>query len=116
MASPGGAYREGLGIAALGVLAPVSALAALVLVVAGLGAGVLQTVGPASTTVDVPTARQGDAIAASGTVRAAALFSIPFGVAGLIMMMPLTGAIVLAGSVIAAPAVRGVSGVRRRSG
>ena len=103
-------FCAGLGIAALGVLAPMAAAAALTLIVAGLGAGILQTVGPAVTTVDVPAARQGDAIAASGTVRAAALFSTPFGIAGLITIVPLTSTIVLAGCAIAAPAARAVFG------
>jgi hypothetical protein len=71
---------ESTGLVALAAEAPWAAAA--LLAVSGLGAGALQTVGPAIATDSVHPEERGEAIAAAGTFRAAALFAAPLAVAG----------------------------------
>jgi MFS family permease len=78
--------------------------AAALLAVSGLGAGALQTIGPAIATDSVHPEERGEAIAAAGTFRAAALFAAPLAVAGAIAVIPLTVAMGLTGALIAASA------------
>ena len=80
-------------------------IAATLLAVSGLAAGALQTVGPALATDAVHPDEAGDAIAASGTFRAGALFAAPLGVAGLLAALPLAPAMAVVGAVIALPVV-----------
>ncbi len=63
------------GLVALAADAPWAAAA--LLAVSGLGAGALQTVGPAIAADSVHREERGEAIAAAGTFRAAALFAAP---------------------------------------
>jgi MFS family permease len=100
---PLGVLAAGLGTAAVAPLASVPWMAAVALTVSGLGAGALQTVGPAVATDAVHPEERGDAIAAAGTFRAAALFLAPLGVAGMVLVMPLTGAMVAIGALISVP-------------
>jgi len=79
--------------------------AAALLAVSGLGAGALQTLGPAMATDAVHHQERGEAIAAAGTFRAAALFASPLVVAGLLGALSLGPAMALAGILIAAPSV-----------
>ena len=79
-------------------------LVAVPLLLSGLGAGVLQTIGPAMASDAVDPEERGEAIAAAGTFRAAALLLSPLGVAGLLSVVPLTGAIGLAGLCMMLPA------------
>jgi hypothetical protein len=62
-------------------------------------------VGPALATDAVHPDEAGDAIAASGTFRAGALFAAPLGVAGLLAALPLAPAMAVVGAVIALPVV-----------
>ncbi len=80
-------------------------LAGLLLALSGLAAGALQTVGPALATDSVHPDERGDAIAASGTFRAAALFASPLLTAGLLTVLALGPAMALVGAVIAMPAL-----------
>lgn len=84
-------------------------LAAVLLAISGLGAGALQTVGPAIATDAVHPQERGEAIAAAGAFRAAALFGAPLAVAGAVAVLPLAIAMGAAGALIAASAaiVRG---------
>ncbi len=102
---PLGVLAAALGTAAMAPLASLPWVAAGALVVSGLGAGALQTVGPAVATDAVHPEERGDAIAATGTFRAAALFLAPLGVAGLVTVVPLTGAMLTTGSALAVPVV-----------
>lgn len=79
--------------------------AGIALAVSGLGAGVLQTVGPAIATDAVHPEERGEAIAVAGTFRAGALFLAPLGTAGLIMTAPLSLAMGVMGVLIAIPIV-----------
>ncbi|MDP9435308.1 MAG: MFS transporter, partial [Actinomycetota bacterium] len=48
---------------------------------------------------------RGDAIAVSGTFRAAALFAAPLAVAGLVVALPLAPAVALVGAAMTVPAL-----------
>lgn len=100
------------GIVATGVATSLTAalasnvgLSALVLVISGVAAGVLQVLGPALAAESVHPEERGDAIAASGTFRAGALFAAPLGVAGLVAVLPLAPAMALVGAAMTLPAI-----------
>jgi MFS family permease len=100
-----GVLASGIGIAVVGPLAGMAVLSAVALCVSGIGAGALQTVGPAVATDAVEPEERGEAIASAGTFRAAALLLAPFAVAGLVTVIPLSAAILTAGLLITAPVV-----------
>lgn len=79
-------------------------LVGLALAVSGLGAGALQTVGPAVATDAVHPEERGEAIAATGAFRAAALFVAPLGAAAVVLVAPVGVALALGGVLIVAPA------------
>lgn len=105
-----GTIATGAGTAAFAAVAGSVPLAAAALALSGLGAGALQTIGPAVATDAVHPEERGEAIAVAGTFRAGALFAAPLGVAALILAVPLTAAMTLAGALITVP----VLAVRRR--
>ena len=94
----------GLGLAAFGVSTSAVVLAAVALVVSGAGMGLLQTIGPALAAESVEEEESGDAIAAVGLYRAGATFLAPFGVAALVLALPLGQALLIAGALLALPA------------
>jgi MFS family permease len=100
-----GTLAAGIGTALTALLAGDVVLSALVLAVSGLGAGVLQTVGPAIATDSVHPQERGEAIAVAGTFRAAALFTAPLAVSGLVGVITLGPAMVLAGLAMTIPAL-----------
>lgn len=102
-----GVLTAGLGMAALGLLAEFVLMAAIMLAVSGIGAGILQTVGPAIAAEAVRPDEKGEAIASAGTFRAVALFLAPAGAAGLVALMPTGIALFIAGVIIAVPAFAG---------
>lgn len=93
----------GIGTACSAAVAGSFWLVAGVLAVCGLGEGILLTLGPALATDAVHPEDVGDAIAATGTFRAAALFASPVGVGALLAALPLTGAMALVGGAITLP-------------
>jgi MFS family permease len=95
----------GIGSALVALLAGSAPLAALLLAASGLGAGALQTLGPALAADLVHPEERGDAIAATGTFRAAALFASPLAVAGLLSGIALTPAMLIVGLLITLPAL-----------
>ena len=97
----------GLAVAAVGPLAPYAVLGGLALVVSGVAAGALQTLGPALAADSVHEQERGEAVAATGTFRAASLFVTPLATAALVTVLPVAGAIVATGLVVAVPVVRG---------
>jgi MFS family permease len=103
---------SGAGVAVVALLAGSAPLAALVLAASGLGAGALQTLGPALASDIVHPQERGDAIAATGTFRAAALFASPLAVAGLLSSIALGPAMLIAGLLITLPALT-TRGLRR---
>jgi MFS family permease len=102
-----GVLATGIGTAVVAAVAGSALLAAAALAVSGLGAGALQTIGPAVATDAVHPEERGEAIAAAGAFRAAALFGSPLAVAGLIAVLPLTGAMALVGVIMVGPVLAG---------
>jgi MFS family permease len=100
-----GTLAAGIGTALAVALADNLVLAALVLALSGLGAGALQTVGPAIATDSVHPEERGEAIAAAGTFRAAALFAAPLAVSGLVGFIALAPAMALVGAAMTVPAL-----------
>lgn len=100
-----GVLATGLATAMTGWVAGVPWLAGVALAVSGVGAGAIQVVGPAVAAEAVHPEERGEAIAVTGTFRAAALFLSPLAVAGMVAMVPLSLALAVAGSLIAVPAV-----------
>lgn len=100
-----GVVATGLGTAALGPLASVPVAAAVALAVSGIGAGLLQTIGPAIATEVVHPEERGDVIASVGLFRAAALFVAPLGMAGMVLIVPVGVGFLFAGALSLLPMV-----------
>ena len=98
-----GIVATGIGSAAFGALADQPVAAAAALIVSGLGAGLLQTIGPATATEAVHPEERGDAIASVGLFRASALFVAPLGMAGMVLSAPVSVAFVVAGALVSLP-------------
>jgi Major Facilitator Superfamily len=96
-----GALASGVAIGLVALVAGVWWAAAALLAVSGLGAGALQTVGPAIAADSVHPEERGEAIASAGTWRAAALFAAPMAVAAAVAVVPLAAAMAAAGVLIA---------------
>jgi hypothetical protein len=96
----------GVAVAATGVLAGSAPLAGLALTVSGIAAGALQTLGPAIASDAVHQEERGEAIAATGTWRAASLFVAPLATAGLVTVVPIGAAMMATGLLMALPAGR----------
>jgi MFS family permease len=99
-----GTLATGGAVAVVALAAGHALLAGAALAISGLGAGALQTVGPAVAADSVHPEERGEAVAVTGTFRAAALFGAPLGIAGLITAIPLSAAMALTGALIALPA------------
>ncbi len=98
-----GTPATGLAIAAVGPLAFSAVLAAMALTVSGVAAGGLQVLGPATASDAVHPEERGEAIAATGTWRAASLFVAPLVTAGLVAVVPIGAAMALTGVALAVP-------------
>lgn len=110
-----GSLAAGIGTAAVGPVAGSVWLVGLALVVSGLGAGALQTAGPAVAAESVHREERGQAIAATGTFRAGALLVAPLGAAGIVTFAPVAAALALGGALIAVPAAISARLARARS-
>lgn len=99
-----GLLATGTGLAAAGPLAGTAVAAAAALAVSGVGAGILQTVGPAIAADEVHPEERGDALSLTGTVRASALFLTPFVMALLVSVVPVAAALVSVGVLMTLPA------------
>ena len=100
-----GALTAGAGLAAVGLLAEFVLITGAVLALSGIGAGILQTVGPALASESVHPEEKGEALASTGTFRASALFVAPAGTAGLVTVIPTGIAVLVVGVLIALPAL-----------
>ena len=100
-----GIVSTAVGTAAIGPLAGVTVAVALALVISGIGAGVLQTVGPAVATELVHPEERGDVIASVGLFRAGALFAAPAGMAGIVLLAPISVAFLIVGGLVMLPAL-----------
>jgi MFS family permease len=95
----------GLGLAVLAFVAGSAPVAGLALALSGLGAGVLQTLGPNLAATAVQADEKGDAMATYGTVRTSAMFLAPLAVAGGITVLPISVTLLVVGASLAFPAL-----------
>ena len=98
-----GAIAAGVGVGLVGFVAGIPVVAGLLLALSGLGAGILQTAGPAVAAEAVHREERGAVMAASGTFRAAALFASPLAAAGLVAVAPVSTALAVGGLLIVVP-------------
>ncbi|MEX2291598.1 MAG: MFS transporter [Mycobacteriales bacterium] len=101
----------GLATALTATLASHAVLSGIVLAGSGLAAGLLQVLGLALAAESVHPEERGEAIAVTGTFRAAALFAAPLTVAGLVILLPLAPSVALVGAAMTLPA----AALRRRT-
>lgn len=101
----GGIVVTGVATALTAATAGSIALSAVVLVVSGIAAGAVQVLGPATAAEAVHPQERGEAIAVTGTFRAAALLAAPLAVAGMAAVLPLTPAVALVGAGMTLPAL-----------
>jgi MFS family permease len=99
-----GAVAAGGGVGMVGFVAGSPVVAGVALAISGLGAGLLQTAGPAVAVDSVHPEERGAAMAASGTFRAAALLASPLAAAGLVAVAPVSVALAIGGALILFPA------------
>jgi MFS family permease len=95
----------GTAVALTAAVAGGVALSAVVLAAGGYAAGTLQVLGSAVVADSVHPEERGEAVAASGTFRAIAMFGTPLAVAGLISVVPLAPAVAAVGVALGLPAV-----------
>lgn len=100
----------GAGFALSGVTASVPALVALFSLAGGIGAGALQTLGPAVAARPVERNERGDAVALAGSFRAVALFVSPLGAAGLLGLAALPLVLTISGGLLVLPVLSVVRG------
>lgn len=93
----------GLGLAVVGYVSGSVPIAALALGLSGLGAGVIQTLGPNLAATSVGEQEKGDAMATYGTARTSAMFLAPLAVAGGILVAPVSLALLVVGVGLALP-------------
>lgn len=101
----GGIALTGVGLVGFGAFSGSLVVATLGLLCSGLGAGLLQTAGPALASEVVLPDERGEAIATAGTYRAAALLGAPLVVSGLLAVMSTPFAVVVLGAGMAGPVV-----------
>lgn len=101
-----------IGLGAVAFVAGNVLLAAACIGLAGLGYGLLTTIGPALASDSVRAEERGEALAVAGTFRAAAILATPAGVAFGLSVVALPVGLLTAGVLLAAPAL--VTGVRSR--
>jgi hypothetical protein len=94
----------GVGLAVVGFVAGSPWPAGLALGLSGLGAGVLQTLGPNLAAISVGEQEKGDAMATYGTARTTAMFLAPLAVAGGIVVVPISTALLVVSAGLALPA------------
>jgi len=100
-----GIVATGVATALTAVVAGNAVLAAVTLVTSGMAAGAVQVLGPSLAAESVHPEERGEAIAAAGTFRAAALFAAPMAVAGMVVVAPLAPAIAVVGAGMTLPAL-----------
>jgi MFS family permease len=101
-----GVLATGLSIAVVALVAEWTFAVAAALIISGLGAGCLQTMGPAIASDAVHPQERGEAIASVGMFRAASSFAAPLVVAGIVTALPISAGLAVIGLAIALPAVR----------
>ncbi len=109
-----GVLTAAAGTALVGVTAKSVYITLFLLAIGGIGAGLLQTLGPVMAAKGVALQLKGDAIAIAGSFRASALLIAPFCTAILLGPLGMSGALLIVGGALGLPilAARGVLRIR----
>lgn len=103
------------GVALMVFMTPHLVLAGAFLFISGMGAGILQTLGPALATEAVGLEERGRAIASVGTFRAISLLVTPMGIGALIFFVPSAAvATAIVAVAVGIPAMATRDGTRRK--
>ena len=108
----GATVMTGLGLAVASYTAGRPWLAGFALLVAGVGGGALQTLGPSLAALSTRPLERGEAIAAYGTIRSPAALGSPLTASGLSLLMPAGAALFVVACLITLP----LNGHRRHLG
>ena len=109
-----GVLTAAAGTALVGLTARSVSVTVALLAIGGIGAGLLQTLGPVMAANGVSPQLKGDAVAIAGSFRAGALLVAPFFTALLLGPIGMTGALIIVGGVLGLP-VFAAKGVFQRS-
>ena len=105
-----GVLTAAAGTALIGLTAKSVTISVVLLAVGGIGAGLLQTLGPVMAANGVSPQQKGDAVAIAGSFRAGALLVAPFFTAMLLGPLGMTAALIIVGGTLGLPifAAKGV--------
>ncbi|MCL4553119.1 MAG: hypothetical protein M1305_06170 [Candidatus Marsarchaeota archaeon] len=105
-----GVITAAAGTALVGLTAKSVTISVVLLAVGGIGAGLLQTLGPVMAANGVSPQQKGDAVAIAGSFRAGALLVAPFFTAMLLGPLGMTAALIIVGGTLGLPifAAKGV--------
>uniref|UniRef100_UPI0035E41EA8 MFS transporter n=1 Tax=Rhizomonospora bruguierae TaxID=1581705 RepID=UPI0035E41EA8 len=102
---PAAALATGASLTGTGLWPAAVPVVAVLLLISGAGAGVLQTLSSFLAARSAPPDERGRVVAEVGTYRAVALLTSPLGIAALLLVWPLGPAMALVGATAAAPAL-----------
>lgn len=108
-----GVAGAAVGTGLIGFSARSIVISGLLLAAGGVGAGLLQTLGPVIAAAGVSQSQKGDAIALAGSFRAAALFGAPLLMAALLGPLGLTEALLISGGILGSPILAAKSVLQR---
>ncbi len=109
-----GVITAAAGTALVGLTAKSVTISVVLLAVGGIGAGLLQTLGPVMAANGVSPQQKGDAVAIAGSFRAGALLVAPFFTAMLLGPLGMTAALIIVGGTLGLP-IFAAKGVFQRS-
>ncbi|MCL5077292.1 MAG: MFS transporter [Actinobacteria bacterium] len=109
-----GVAMAAIGTGFVGITAKSIFISLVILVAGGVGAGLLQTLGPVIATAGVETHQKGDAVALAGSFRAGALLGAPLLMAVLLGPIGLSAALLVSGAVLGLPILTARNKLRPR--
>ena len=109
-----GVAMAAIGTGFVGITAKSIFISLVILVAGGIGAGLLQTLGPVIATGGVETHQKGDAVALAGSFRAGALLGAPLLMAALLGPIGLSNALLVSGAVLGLPILTARNELRPR--
>lgn len=109
-----GVLTAAAGTALVGLTAKSVSVTVVLLAIGGIGAGLLQTLGPVMAAHGVSPQQKGDAVAIAGSFRAGALLVAPFFTALLLGPLGMTAALIIVGGTLGLP-IFAAKGVFQRS-
>lgn len=103
-----------IGTGLVGITATNIPISLIILILGGIGAGLLQTLGPVIAAGGVEAHQKGDAVALAGSFRAGALLGAPLLMAALLAPLGITLAMLISGGVLGIPIITARKSLRTR--